>query len=273
MIKVNMKINYLIFLSLISACHSENSSQPIIQKKTKNEYLIQLADVTNGRCLSLEKLMSKMNNLDSNAQAASFVTAFKSIDNIPLSAKNFFSYSAFNYKKAHPGELALFGDIKQKGCESIEMKSASGHVLYFKIQNFDQNRLSLNLVNKFKKDLHISQKKSLFERAQPFFYEVELISSSSLKITERYKTLDPLCMSKKLLSFEIQKSIDLADSAENLPQKYNINSDFYHSVIGSIHPENSVSSLELLDSLTVEQILQMMNSPLKDELKLCHQLN
>lgn len=252
----------------------------LISCKPKNEEVIaesvipsevKLADVSSGNCLNLEKLSRVLQDPQFSVPAALMTTSLKPISEMSQARLNYFSYATFNYKISMVNELGLFTQIRQKDCKTVQMLSASEEVMTFEVVSSSENEISIKLKDKFRDTMIQAQKKALFERQQPYQITYKYISEHNIMITEKYNTVDPICVTKNSLSFEIRKDLHWASGVGDLPQGYDIDTQYLNQVKESVTPDAlaQVSALETPENVSVDSIRAMMRSPLKEELKLC----
>lgn len=262
----------LVFLPFILlSCKSKKDEQVVEESIIASE--VALADVSSGGCLNLEKLSRVLQNPQFSVPAAIMTTSLKPISEMPPSRLNYFSYAAFNYRISTVNELGLFTQLRQKDCKTVQMLSASEEVLTFEVVSSSQDEITIKLKEKFRDTMIAAHKKALFERQQPHQVSYKFTPPHSLMITEKYSTVDPICVSKESLSFEIRKDLHWASRVSELPQSYQIDSEYLNHVKESVLTEalGQVSAFESPDNVTVEAIRAVMRTPLKEELKLCAQ--
>lgn len=266
-----LKKSLLVFLPFaLTACKSKKEEvieEPIIASE------VYLADVSSGNCLNLEKLSRALQNPQFSVPAALMTTDLKPIGDMSQAKLNYFSYAAFNYRTSTVNELGLFTQIRQKDCKTVQMLSASEEVMNFEVVDSAEDEISIKLKEKFRDTMAAAQKKALFERQQPYYMTFKYVSPHHMVITERYSTVDPICVTKNSLSFDIRKDLHWASRTVDLPQDYEIDSTFLNQVKESMRPEAlaQVPSLETPEHVSVDSIRTVMHLPLKEELKLCVQ--
>ncbi len=261
----------LVFLPLALVACKSNKEEAVEEPVIPSE--VALADVSSGSCLDLEKLSRVLQSPQFSVPAAIMTTSLKPLDVMPQAKINYFSYATFNYKVSAVNEMGLFTQIRQKDCKTVQMLSASEEVMTFEIIDSSEKEITIKLKDKFRDTMIAAQKKALFDRQQPYQITYKYLSPHSLSITEKYSTVDPICISKTALSFEIKKDLHWASRVNELPQNYEIDSHYLSQVKESVTPDAlaQVSSLEAPESIPVESIRAVMRSPLKEELKLCVQ--
>lgn len=261
----------LVFLPLFLVACKSKKEEVIEEVIIPSE--VALADVSSGNCLNLEKLSRVLQSPQFSVPAAMMTTSLKPIGEMPQAKLNYFSYATFNYKISTANELGLFTQIRQKDCKTVQMLSASEEVLTFEVVDASEKEITIKLKDKFRDTMTVVQKKALFERQQPYQVTYKYLSPHSLVITEKYNTVDPICISKTALSFELRKDLHWASRVGELPQNYEIDTQYLNQVKDSVTPEAlaQVSSLETPENIPVETIRAVMRSPLKEELKLCVQ--
>ena len=263
-----------IVLVLSLGCQKSNPPEeeivPEILNTPKAEILI--SDISSDKCLNLEKLMQQLDSPQFSFPAAVMHTDFKTITNIPLHKSHYFAFSTFYYKQRKANELALFNQVKQNACDTLEIQSASREPILFKIIENSELHIRFQLVGMAQESLQKKQKEAFLERIQPFEYTVIYASKNKLKIIEKYKSVDPLCESKNTIKLEVTKSITWAQTEAELPSRYQINSTYYADV-RSAALTDAIDSLPVLDSvgtLSVDEIRHMMSLPIRNELKYCN---
>ena len=262
----------LVFLPFIFvACKSKKEEQAVEEPVIASE--VALAEVTSGSCLNLEKLSRVLQNPQFSVPAAIMTTSLKPIGEMSPSRLNYFSYATFNYKISTVNELGLFTQLRQKDCKTVQMLSASEEVMTFEIVSSSQDEITIKLKDKYRDTMIAAHKKALFERQQPTQLSYKFTPPHSLLITEKYSTVDPICVSKESLSFEIRRDLRWASRVSELPQSYNIDSEYLNHVKESVLAEalGQVSVFESPENVSVEAIRAVMRTPLKEELKLCGQ--
>ena len=190
----------------------------------------------------------------------------------PGLADQFFSFSAFYYKQGKANELALFNQVKQSDCSTIEILSTSREILTYKIIENSELHIRFQLQNKWSETMSKKQKEALYGRIQPYEYTVIYASKNNLKIIEKYTTVDPLCDTKNLLKFELTKYISWAQNENELPSRYEIDSNYYEYVKSAVAADFTAAlpELDLARSLATAEIKNMMVLPIRNELKLCN---
>lgn len=233
---------------------------------------ILISDVSTDKCLNLEKLMTQLQNPQFAFPAATMSSDLKSITTLSNSKTNYFSFSTFYYKQGKANELALFNQVKQADCSTIQILSASREVLTFKIVENSELHIKFQLEDKWRDSMAKMHKQASFDRIQPYEYTVIYASKNNLKIIQKYKTVDPLCESKKGLKMELTKNITWAQTEAELPSRYEINSAYYNNVKESVLADVAVGLPELdgAGTLAVSEIQSVMNLPIRNELKYCN---
>jgi hypothetical protein len=234
---------------------------------------IALTDVTSNGCLNLEKLSAIFLNSEFSAPASVMTTNLKPLEELSSNKTRYFAYATFNYKTLNANELGLFSQTRQKDCKNVQMLSASEEILNFQIVSSSEDEVTIKLLDKFKDKLTTAHKKALFDRQQPYEITYKFVSPTHMIITEKYRTVDPICTNKNTLSFEIRKEVNWASYPNDLPQSYAIDSQYLTLVKESIPADPTVnpSALETPESISVSSILAVMKTPVKEELKLCIQ--
>lgn len=257
-------------LTLIIACKPKTEA---IIEEPEMPSAIALSDVSFGKCLNLEKLSRVFQNPDFKVPAALMTTDLKPVGEMPKAKKTFFSYATFNYKVNSANELGLFNQVRQKDCKTVQMLSASEEVLTYKVTASNEAEITIKLVDKFSDNMATAHKKALIDRQQPFEYTFRYLTPNHMLISEKYTTVDPLCISKNPLTFEIRKDLAWAGRYSDLPQSYQIETEYLNLVKESLIPEAQglIPTTETSDSISVDSIRTVMRSSLKDELKLCSQ--
>ncbi len=260
-------------LTLLIACKPKTEAiieEPVMPSE------IALSDVSFGKCLNLEKLSRVFQNPDFKVPAALMTTDLKPVGEMPQAKKTFFSYATFNYKVNSANELGLFNQVRQKDCKTVQMLSASEEVLTYKVTASNEAEITIKLVDKFRDNMATAHKKALIDRQQPFEYTFRYLTPNHMLISEKYTTVDPLCISKNPLTFEIHKDLTWAGRYSDLPQSYQIETRYLNLVKESLIPEAqglipTTETAETSESFSVDSIRTVMRSSLKDELKLCSQ--
>lgn len=265
-----MKLVLLVLLPFtLIACKSKKEEAEIPPIPSE----VELASVSSGNCLNLEKLSRALQDPNFSVPAALMTTSLKPIGEMPQSRLNYFSYATFNYKVSNVNELGLFTQTRQKDCKTVQMLSASEEVMTYDVVASSDSEISIKLKDKFRDTMIDAQKKALFARQQPYEISYKFVSPHNVVITEKYSTVDPICISKTALSFEIRKDLHWESRLADLPQGYDIDTTYLTQVKDSVTPEAlaQVSTLETPENVPVESIRAVMHAPIKEELKLCVQ--
>lgn len=266
--KISNGVICIISVCVFFSCKPKND--PHVKEEPINA-AIALEDVSSGECLNLEKFSQFFQSSNFLAPAAMMTTNFKSLNDMPLPKLQYFSYAAFYYKTARANELGLFNQIRQKGCKTVQMLSASEEVMTFNVINSSKKEITIKLTEKFRDSMNVTQKKALYDRQQPYQYHFKYISPTHMVVTEKYRTVDPLCITKNNLAFEIQKDLQWAGRVSDLPQAYSIDAQYLAQIKDSLVADTvKISSLVTEEKVPVETIRYVMQSPLKEELKLCN---
>ncbi|MES2803222.1 MAG: hypothetical protein V4654_12065 [Bdellovibrionota bacterium] len=267
-------MNWLfVFLPLVLIACEPKKATEIVPEVPVMASEIALADVTSGSCLNLEKLSRVFQNPQFSVPAALMTIDLKPIGEMPQSKLNYFSYATFNYRVASANELGLFTQVRQKDCKTVQMLSASEEVMTYEVAASSDKEITIKLVDKFRDNMIAAHKKALFDRQQPFQYTFKYVTPNHMVISEKYSTVDPICTSKNPLSFEIRKDLNWASRVSDLPQSYEIETQYLNQVKESLLPElqSQIATTETPVSFSVDLIRTVMKSSLKDELKLCSQ--
>lgn len=261
----------LVFLPLTLIACKPKMDEKIEESAVPAE--IALADVSSEKCLNLEKFSRVFQSPNFLVPAALMTTDLKPISEMTQSKVNYFSYATFYYKAARANELGLFSEIRQKDCKTVQMLSASEEVLTYEVVSSNEKQITIKFLDKFRETLNKAHKEALFERQQPYQYTFTYLTPNSMVISEKYKTVDPLCTTKDPLNFEVRKKLSWAGRWSDLPQSYEIESKYLTQVKDSLMPEalSLISSAEISESFSVDAIRAVMRSSLRDELKLCSQ--
>lgn len=261
-----MKIVVILLLVLATfSCHKNQSTDDSEVSESEIKPEIQLASVSALNCLNVEKIMAHLQNSRFQFPAAIMTTDHRSMNEISISKDQYISYSNFYYKSGIPSELNLMSVAAQTECKAIQLYTASREILNFKITESSDQHIKFVLIDQFAQSLSGPKKRGLFKRLQPFEYDVIYQSDKSLKIIEKYKTFDPLCLTKNSLSFETTKIISWARVASELPDSYDIDLSFLNKVKSAII--NGAGEMQSV--LSVTEIKSLMQSPIREELKLC----
>lgn len=233
---------------------------------------ILISDVSSDKCLNLEKLTTQLKNPRFTFPAAVMTTDYNPISEISNSKNHFFSFSSFYYKQNKANELSLFNDVKQADCTQLQILSASREVLTYTIVESSDLHIKFQLTDSFRDSMSKMQKQASFDRIQPYEYNVIFASKNNLKIIEKYKTVDPLCETKKTLKMEITKNIAWAQTEAELPTRYEINPEYYSKVKAAVQtePAGTLPELDVASTLAVTEIKTVMMLPLRNELKYCN---
>ncbi len=273
-----MKANFfkitiqILSLALLVSCqnNSNDSSTPSDLNPLKAEILI--SDVSSDKCLNLEKLTMRLNNPRFSFPAAIMTTNYKPVSEISSAKSDFFSFSTFYYKQTKANELALFSEVKQTDCTSLQILSASREVLTYKIVENSDLYIKFQLADSFRETMSTVQKQASFDRIQPYEYTVIFASKNNLKVIEKYKSVDPLCESKKTLKMEITKNIAWAQTEAELPSRYEMNAGYFGKVKSAVQVDPTVAlpELDTAGTVAVTDIKTIMNLPIRNELKYCN---
>lgn len=267
-----IKITFVLLVTMsVTACNKKK--QPEVPKAPPIDANIAIADVSSNNCLNVEKVLQRIQDKNFTAPAAVMTTNLKNISEISKSKLEFFSYATFNYKEANANDLEFLTQAKQNECQTIELLSASKEVLTYRISEHSDRFIKFRLQNSYRADLSDTEKKAMYERIQPYEYTIVYLSERSLKIIEKYQSVDPLCQSKTYLDFEVEKNISWAPTTSELPSAYEINPDYLSLVRNAINTEVTSSTTVVSGTvgiLSKVEIEQIMNTPPRDELKLCN---
>lgn len=268
----------LIFISYISLISCEKSSSPPAPQMEN----IKLSDISDGNCLNLEKLSNYTQMAEFNFPAAMLTTDFKILSESNNKKSVFLNYASFFYKQAPINQMGLFTAISQKECKEIIIKTASQELLTYKITEHSGQHLQFSLTEQYADDMPSYKKDSLKERLQPTEYTIVFLPDSSLKMTIKYKTIDPLCDGKNPTTAEITKKVFWRQSYAELPQSYEINSTYFNAVKQALAsaptPDPSdppITSMELetptdYEMVDINEIRRISGQPLASEWKMCH---
>ena len=274
-----MKANFfkltLLVLTLALAVSCQNKSNDSSGSATdlnplKAEILI--SDISSDKCLNLEKLTKQLNNPQFSFPAAIMTTDYKPVSEISAVKNDFFSFSTFYYKQTKANELALFNEVKQPDCSTLQILSASREVLTYKIVENSELHIKFQLSDTFRDTMSKVQKQASFDRVQPYEYTVIFASKNNLKIIEKYKSVDPLCETKKILKLEVTKNIAWAQTEAELPSRYEMNAGYFEKVKSAVQADPTIvlPELDTAGTVAVNDIKTIMNLPIRNELKLCN---
>lgn len=260
----------LLAFGFLFACTKTNTADEPVKPPVKPE--IVLSEVSSSDCLNLEKVMAKLSDPNFQYPTSIMTNQFRPISDMSPSKSQFLSYANFYYKTGIPSDLSLINVASQKDCSSIQLQTASHEILNFTITEHTATNLRFELTDSFKEDMPTYKQKSLFERTQPYGFDVTYLSEHSLKITEKFRTFDPLCLTKNDLRLEITKIVNWGKDPSQLPQSYDFETFYLNIVKGAltaspIPPEDP--TLSVTSSVSIDQIKGLMASPIRDELKLC----
>ncbi len=262
----------LLTLAIAVSCQkkSDDSDNAAGLNNLKAEILI--SDVSSDMCLNLEKLNKHLNNPQFAFPAAIMTTDYKPVSEISSAKSDFFSFSTFYYKQTKANELALFNEVKQPDCTSVQILSASREVLTYKVVENSELHIKLQLTDTFRDTMTKMQKQASFDRIQPYEYTVIFASKNNLKIIEKYKSVDPLCETKKSLKMEITKNIAWAQTDAELPSRYEMNAGYFGKVKNAVQIDPAVvlPELDTAGTVAVADIKTIMNLPIRTELKYCN---
>ena len=266
--------------------HPNETSSPSTPRYNSEILIAEIA--TNG-CLNLEKLMALMNRPEFTHNASIATTNFKTLSDVSQQRKQFHAYSAMDYKELPLNEIQLLSGVQQSDCKTLKMQSASHENIDFDITESSDKHLALKLKETFPEDMPDYKKKSLSNRLQPYKYTVTYNSGYSLSITTQYQSFDPICESKKAISFESTKIISWANDPDALPANFEIDKDFLENLKSALAsadtpPEVSPTPTPVIslinlrtndlitistNTLSVPEIKKLTESPLREGLVQC----
>ncbi len=271
---LKVQVAMLIFIFAFStACHrNEMHDEPVKPIALKAKILI--SDVSANNCLNLEKLNTLLQNPQFDVPAAIMTTNFKPLNSITQSKTDYFSYSSFYYRVTKANDLNLFTTAHQSDCQSIQLLTASNEVLTYTITEHSENQITFVLSDVYPENIPDYQKKKMADRLEPYEYTLTYVSSQEIKLIEKFRSIDPLCDEGEFLQFETTKNISWTENADGLPKQYQIDPLYLAAVqqslpvvappVGSEEPVRSSTNI-----ITVEEILKIMLTPIRDELELC----
>lgn len=265
----SQKIFFCFLPWVMMACKAAKNEEVAVSPLVSSD--VALADVSLGKCLSVEKLSRVLQDPAFSVPAALMTSNLIALSEIPISKLNYFSYASFSYRSNALNEMGLFSSTRQKDCKTVQTLSASEEVLTFDVISYSESEITLKLKDKFRDDMMSIQKTSLFERQQIYEVTYKYVTPHHLAIIEKYKTVDPICASKKSVSFEVYKELFWASRESDLPQSYTVNAKYLNQVKEAITSESLslISSPENSDEISLDTILKIQKAPVKEELKLC----
>ncbi len=234
---------------------------------------IGLPDVSANNCLSIEKVMAHVRNPAFTHPASVMHSNLKPISEMSSSKNTYFSYSNFYYKSAPISELNVLHVIKQDECNTVQLQTASREVLNFKVTENSANHVKFELTETFNEEVPTERREALGARIQPYEYHITYLNENSLKIVEKFRTVDALCDTKNTLRFEVTKILAWAANASELPQSYDMDSSYLALVKSALivippsMPDELVPGT--VTKVSLENINAVMTTPIRDEFKLC----
>lgn len=273
MINTLKKITILFFiLNFTIACSkNQNSETPAQGSAPKAEVVF--SEVSANNCLNLEKIMSQLNSPLFLFPAAIMSTNLKPISEMSLNKSQYLSYTNFYYKTGIPTDLNMMKVASQNECDTIQLLTSSHEILNFKITEHSADYIKFELTDTFSDSISVTKQKALFDRIQPYAYLITYLSANSLKIVEKFSTIDPLCLSKDPIRLEVTKIVSWANKASELPENYDVDSNYLNTVKSTLlnPPLMVVDPVISSDSsVSVVDIKTIMATAIRDELKLCN---
>ncbi len=212
------------------ACNKSHQDLPVAQATHMPKAEVLISDISTDKCLNLEKLSAQLKNPQFAVPAAIMTTDLKPLNDISHNKKQFFSYASFYYKLTQANDLNLFTAANQDACKSVQLLTASNEILTYNITDHSETNLTLTLSDTYSENLPDYEKKVLAERIEPFEYTITYLAANHFKVTEKFKSIDPLCDTKTILKFESTKDVAWAATAEGLPTQYQVD-PYYLSLV------------------------------------------
>lgn len=236
----------------------------------KPSSLITLTEISLGECMSLAALLARLQDPAFNYPSALMTTQFEILDkDIALNKAKFLAYSLFYYKTAPAKDLVPFTKAQQMDCKSVQLLSASGLWLKYKILESSEKHLKFQPTSEFDESVLAYQKETLFKRYQPIELSIEVVSDTEIKIIKKMRMFDPLCKKKKTgYNLLITETFSWANSDIELPLYYHIEKNFLSLVLSALKTPPWAEPDKALPLATLKEI---MTSPVLDEIKICEQ--
>ncbi len=223
---ITQKLSLLaLTIGLASSCNrTRNLDTTTSAAPQKAEVMI--GDISANKCLNIEKLNKQLEDPKFAVPAAIMTTNLKPLTEISRAKTEFFAYSSFYYKVTQANELNIFTTAHQDDCKTIQLLSASNEVLTYNITDHSEQQITFVLTDIYNENMIDIEKKTFAKRTQPYEYTVTYISPNEFKVTEKFKSIDPLCENIEYLKFEVTKNISWAQTAGGLPQQYTVDPYF-----------------------------------------------
>lgn len=291
----------------ILGCHSQSTGPAenlLAAQGFARTPVIDAAEIAHDSCMSLEKLHKILSEAHFRFPSVLITTNQRSLSEMPASHRLFYSHAAFNHQTQPANELALFRNPTQTDCAQVLLQTASNEILTYDIVESSARHLSLRRNPKMREEMPDFKQKSYKTRLQPQAYTITLEpNGQSITLTTRYRTFDVLCAKKKQYEFETTKVIHWAQHENILPREFHVAPEFLARLESAtetaaqppppaaeapapevppdlpLPDESTPSPLPEVAALisdsgnpgvTIEQINEIMNRPIKDALKRCH---
>ncbi len=255
----------LLMLSFLSGCEildpqSTTTPAPAVSPK------IELPEITDGSCLNLQRLLEKMSAPGFNFPGTSVTTKLDFLSEVDDRDTRFFSYTLFKFKRAPVNQLFPWTQAVQLDCDKLVVPSASKRNQHFKIAESSEGLLSFKLIEVGEEDLSELQKTTFLSRIQPFSFEITYLSNTSFQIRSKFKTFDPICNRRRILTIEKTEIISWAELENSLPLTYELDKKLIAAFERSVSVPVDLTEQPILK---VTQLEQMQRAPILEELNVC----
>ncbi|MBC7741331.1 MAG: hypothetical protein H7061_03985 [Bdellovibrionaceae bacterium] len=256
--------------SALFSCGSGNSPNGAAQKRVNPD--LELSEVSSNNCLNLEKVMARLQDPVFQYPTAIMTTNLRAVNEQSPAQLQYFSKTNFYYKTGVPADLNLMTVGHQQNCETVQIMTASREALVFKIVDHSATTLKLEFTAPFREDITTPRRDALTTRNQPYAYEITYLDKNNLKIVEKFKSFDVRCETNDIIRLEATKLLSWNRDAAQLPQSYEVSSEFLTTVKSTFElipavPEEPVAGS--MSAITVENIRAVMKTKIRDDLKRC----
>lgn len=269
----HLKFVAFFLLFALIGCNKSTSSDSGIshQMPVINEQ----SAVRNG-CLNIEAIQGLFNT-NSNYPGLEITTDFQPDSKLSNTKALFHTNAAFGVRNITTSDIFILINPVQVDCATISAKTVSGENLNFTVTSSSPGFLSFFLQKSGDQNIPQYRIEGLEKKLQPIRYDIQILSSTHLRVITTYKSFDANCRSGKLITSTIQRDYIWSQQSSELPAEIALNESFYNRYLSTLieddpslpQPYPQVELRPGYINISVDKIRNISLKAVREELKRC----
>lgn len=269
----NLLLAITLFIA-IAACNKSSSSNENDTSYTM-PVMNEQSTVRNG-CINIQAIQSLF-NMSSIYPGYEITTDFNPDSKLSNTKSLFHTNAAFSLKEITTSDIHILLNPTQADCSSVLAKTISGEALNFTVSSSSPYYISFSLQKPTDSNLTNYRKEGLEKKLQPTRYDIQILSSTHLRVTTFYKSFDANCRGSKLTASSIQKDYIWGQDSSQLPTEIALKESFYSTYLSTIIADEPILPQPFPQAdlqpgyiyVSVDKLRSLSLRNAKEELKIC----